>query len=108
MTMRHYLLVISRLVSFFVPTCKRFSQPPQHQWQRLTHPRRPLRVIPDLIVGIGVDQCAQGSSVDYKPGYKSTKLLRCEDVDFEHAEWMWSDGFVPDFVDAEFWNCGKM
>jgi hypothetical protein len=62
-------------------------------------------MIPDLIIGIGMDECAQRSSINHKPCDKGTELLRCEDVDFEHADGMWADGSVPDFVDAEFWNC---
>ena len=64
-------------------------------------------MIPNLIVGVGMDECAQRSSIDHQPSDKSAELLGREDVDFEHADGMGTDGFVPDFVDAEFWNCRR-
>jgi hypothetical protein len=65
-------------------------------------------MIPDLIASVWMNQCAQRSSVNYKPCDKCAELLGRKDVDFEHADWMWSDGFVPDFVDTELWNYGEM
>ena len=53
----------------------------------------------DLIIGIGMDQRAERSSIDDQPGDKGAELSGCEDVDFEHGYRMWPDGFVPDFVD---------
>ena len=46
----------------------------------------------------------QRSSIDHQPSYKRTKFRRCENVDLEHANRMRTNRFVPDAVDAEFWE----
>lgn len=42
--------------------------------------------------------------MDHQPSYEGTKLGRCEDVDLEHGNRMRTDWFVPDTVNAEFWE----
>ena len=46
----------------------------------------------------------QRSSVDHQPSYERTELSRCEDVDLEHTNRMRTNRFLPDAVDAEFWE----
>ncbi len=53
---------------------------------------------------IRVHQNAQRAPVDHKPRYESSKLCWCEDVDFEHSDWMWTDGSVPNAIDSKFWK----
>ena len=49
-------------------------------------------------------QNAQRAPVDHKPRYESPKLCWCEDVDFKHGNWMWTDRSVPHAIDSKFWE----
>ena len=51
---------------------------------------------------IRVYQNAQRAPVDHKPRYESPKLCWCEDVDFEHGNWMWTNRPVPNAIDPKF------
>jgi hypothetical protein len=56
-----------------------------------------------LIVScVWVDQSTQRSPIDHEPGYKRSKLRWREDVDLKHTHGLWTDGLVPDAVDAQF------
>ena len=50
-------------------------QPLQIQWYRLPHPRRPLTMIPHLIVRIRMNQRRQRASMNHQPRNESTELL---------------------------------
>ena len=56
-------------------------------------------MIPDLIIGVRMDQRTERTAIDYQPRYEGAELFGREDVDFEHGYGMWADRFVPDFVD---------
>ena len=51
---------------------------------------------------VGMHQRTQRSSVDHEPSYKSPKLSRGEDFDFEHGDWMGTNWSVPYLIDGEF------
>ena len=53
---------------------------------------------------IRVYQNAQRAPVDHKPRYESPKLCWCEDVDFEHSNWVWTDRSVPNAIYSKFWK----
>ena len=57
-----------------------------------------------MITGVGMYKRAQRSSIDYQPSYECTKLSRRQDVDFEHADRVGTNGSIPDAVDPEFWE----
>jgi hypothetical protein len=50
-------------------------EPFEIQWQRLAHPSRPLRMISQLVVGIGMDESRQWASVDHQPWNEGSELL---------------------------------
>ena len=63
-----------------------------------------LNVTHFVIPSIRVYQNAQRASVDHEPRDESPKLCGCEDVDFEHGNWMWTDRSVPNAIDSKFWK----
>ena len=62
-------------------------------------------MIPDVVARVGMYQSGQRTPVYDQPGYESAELCGIEEVDFEHCDRVRADGFVPDFVDAEFGDC---
>ena len=63
-----------------------------------------LNITHFIIPSIRVYQNAQRAPVDHKPRHKSPELWWCEDVDFEHSNWMWTDRSVPNAIDSKFWE----
>ena len=63
-----------------------------------------LNVTHLVFPSIRVYQNAQRASVDDKPRHESSKLCWCEDIDFEHSNWMWTDRSVPNAIDSKFWK----
>lgn len=61
---------------------------------------------PVLTHRAGMHQRAQRAPVDHQPGDEGAKLRGREEVDLEHGDGVWADGFVPDAVGAEFRDCG--
>jgi len=87
--------------SLFPFTC--FDDLPEHfrtQRQWLPHPRRSLRMVPQLIVRIGMNKRRQWTPVDHQPRNESSKLLWSEEIHLKHAYWMRAQRLIPDFVDA--------
>ena len=74
----------------------------QVQRHGVAHPRGALGVIALVVAGVGMDQGRQRASMDHEPGDEGAELQRREDVDFEHAHRVRSDGVMPDAIDAEF------
>ena len=62
-------------------------------------------MIPVLIIRIGVYECAQRSAIYNKPWDERSELLWCEEIHFEHTDWVWSYWLLVDFVDSELWDC---
>ena len=57
-----------------------------------------------MIIGIWMYKRAQRSSIDHQPSYECTKLSRRQDINFEHAERVGTNGSIPDAVNPEFWE----
>jgi hypothetical protein len=55
-----------------------------------------------FLVCVGMDQSGQRTSVDHQPWNESSKLLRREQVDLKHADWMRSKRSIPDPINSEF------
>ena len=55
-----------------------------------------------LHVRVRMDKSTQRATVDDEPGDKGAKLLRREEVDFEHGDRVRANGTFADLVDAEF------
>lgn len=53
-------------------------------------------------LGVRMDQYTQRASVYNKPGYEGAELGGREEVHLEHGDWVWTDRFIPEGVDAEF------
>lgn len=87
-----------------IPFLQRLSQSPKTQRHGLSHPRRPLRMIPHLVVGVRMHERAQRTPINHQPRDKGPELLRREKVHFEHPQRVRADGLRPEAVDAEFGN----
>jgi hypothetical protein len=83
-----------RSALFLVPLTEGF----QMQRQRRAHPRRSLGMITDLIVGVGMYQSAERTSIDHQPADKCSELHWGEDIHLEHCDWMRADGSIEDFI----------
>lgn len=75
---------------------------PQIQRNPLPQPRRPLRMIPLLLLirRIRMNQDTQRPPMDNQPGDERAELRRCEEVHLEHGDGVWADGLVEEGVDA--------
>jgi hypothetical protein len=54
---------------------KCFPEHPHVKRQRLAHPSRPLRMISQVIAGVGMNECRQWTPVDHEPWNECAKLL---------------------------------
>lgn len=55
-----------------------------------------------LIRRIRMNQHAKRPAMNHQPRDERAELRGCEQVDFEHGDGVWADGFVEECVDAEF------
>lgn len=60
------------------------------------------------INGVGMYQRAQGTPIDHQPWNEGSELRWCEEVDFKHGDWMWTNGFIPECIDPKFRDYGKL
>ncbi len=74
----------------------------QIQWHLFTHPGRSLRVIPFLVIGVGMHENTQRTAVDDQPRNERAELSGGEHVDLEHGQRMRTDGTIPDLVNPQF------
>ena len=58
-------------------------------------------MIPPILPRIRMHERAQRTPMNHEPRHESAELLWREEVDFEHWFRVWTDGLVPDLVDAE-------
>jgi hypothetical protein len=110
-----------RFALLLVPLTEGFQI--QRQWR--AHPRRSLSMITDLIVGVGMYQSAERTSIYHQPADECSELRWGEDIDLklngrrvsnclrhldtlipialtylEHGDWMRTNWSIEDLVDT--------
>ena len=90
------LVLLFRRTLFQLLLClSHFLEKTQIDWHSLTHPRRPLSVIPLVVPRIGMNQGTQWTSINHQPWNEGSKLYRGENVDLEHGDRVRPHGLVP-------------
>lgn len=64
-------------------------------------------MVPFFVVCIGMNESGQRTSVDHQPRDEGAKLLRREQIDFKHADWMRAKRSIPNLINSEFGDYGS-